>query len=338
VSRRAAPPDPPVQRAPLHRWVLRLGVSATVLAVLLFILPWEEVRSAASQLTIGIFAIALAGFVAAHLIGAVKWWIMLRASTGGTSLGAAQTVGCYGSGLFANLFLPTVVGGDVVRAALAARALGRTEAVVAGSVADRVIDMAALAVLVAVGGLFAGGVVTGWGAPLLVLLAVVLLAGAAVLVPLLFRRPLSRWPLRIRRRVGRTLLALRHLRRRPGPAAAAFILALVVQSTLIVVTAWLGAAVGAEAPLWAWFVAWPLAKAAGMLPITVGGLGVRDAALAALLVPFGVPLAIGFTASLAWDAVLIAGALLGGLTGLILRPGARERAVPGPRVSTLSTE
>jgi uncharacterized membrane protein YbhN (UPF0104 family) len=58
-----------------------------------------------------------------------------------------------------------------------------------------------------------------------------------------------------------------------------------------------------------------------MLPLTFGGLGVRDATLATLLVPFGVPAAFGLVASLAWNTVLIGGALLGGVLWWIVRPG-----------------
>jgi glycosyltransferase 2 family protein len=36
--------------------------------------------------------------------------------------------------------------------------------------------------------------------------------------------------------------------------------------------------------------AWPLAKIAAVVPITQGGIGVREAALVVLLAPFGAPL------------------------------------------------
>jgi hypothetical protein len=49
-----------------------------------------------------------------------------------------------------------------------------------------------------------------------------------------------------------------------------------------------------------------------MLPVSLGGLGVRDAALTTLLVPFGVPAAFGLVASLAWNTVLIGGTVIAG--------------------------
>lgn len=316
--------------------LLRLAVSAGVLTLLLFLLPWHQVVEAASRMTVPLYAGALTGFIAAHALGSLKWRMMMAASGGGTRLPLRDTAGCYGAGLFSNLFLPTVVGGDVVRAGLAARALGRTEAVVFGSVADRLIDFMALGLLLAGGVAVAGAEITGWAGPLAGILGIIAIGAGAFLVPLAIRRPLKRWPRRFRRRIGRSMVALRHLRRRPRTAAMALAMSLTMQSTFILISAWLGHAVGAHAPLWAWFTVWPLAKVAGMLPVTLGGLGVRDAALASLLVPFGVPAAFGLVASLAWNAVLIGGAGLGGVLWWALRPG--RRPVPGSRHANPTNE
>ncbi|MEX2529310.1 MAG: lysylphosphatidylglycerol synthase transmembrane domain-containing protein [Gemmatimonadota bacterium] len=321
------PPGPPSEDHPGRNGKLlaaRLLVSAAILGLLFLILPWEEIAEAARRMTLSLYAAALLGFVAAHALGGTKWRIMMTASGGGARLPIRDTVGCYGAGLFSNLFLPTVVGGDVVRAGLAARAMGRRpEAVIFGSVADRLIDFASLALLLAGGAFIAGAEIAGWAGPAGGIFGVVALGAGLLFVSLVLRRPLDRWPRRLRRRIGRSLVALRHLGRRPGTALIALGLSLVMQSMFIVISAWLGHAVGAHAPLWAWFLVWPLAKFAGMLPVTLGGLGVRDAALASLLVPFGVPLAVGLVASLAWNAVLIGGALLGGLLWWRLKPGRR---------------
>jgi len=321
---------PPAPDAPPRRWRrmgIRLSVSVGLLALLVFLLPWDEVVAAASRMTVPLYVGALVAFLAAHSIGAVKWRVLIAASGRNVHLGPRDTAGCYGAGLFSNLFLPTVVGGDVVRAALAMKSVGSPEAVILGSMADRLIDFAALGLLIGGGALFAGSEMAGWSGPFLGILAIVALGSALLLAPLILRRPLDRWPPRFRGHIARGLVALRHLGRRPGAALLALTISLLMQSALITIAAWLGDAVGALAPLWAWFLAWPLAKAAGMLPVSFGGLGVRDAALASLLVPFGVPAAIGLVASLAWQTVMIGAALIGGLVWWLVRPGSRTPAV-----------
>jgi uncharacterized membrane protein YbhN (UPF0104 family) len=87
----------------------------------------------------------------------------------------------------------------------------------------------------------------------------------------------------------------------------------------------LGAACGLHLPLWAWLFAWPLAKLASMVPVSLGGLGVREAALVSLLVPFGADAASVVAAGLAFEAVIIIGGLIGGLISLLLSSGMVDR-------------
>jgi uncharacterized membrane protein YbhN (UPF0104 family) len=65
-------------------------------------------------------------------------------------------------------------------------------------------------------------------------------------------------------------------------------------------------------PVRLWLFAYPLAKLAAVLPVTQGGIGVREVAFAAVLLPLGIQPAAAVAASLAWEVVLVAGGLLGG--------------------------
>lgn len=318
----------------MKTWLKAL-VSFGVLAVLLFALPWGEVRESASRLTAGTWAGVLAVFLAGHALGTAKWRLILNAGRSG--LERVDAVRCYAAGLFANLCLPSIVGGDVLRAALAGKATGRPEAAVLGGIADRLVDVLGLGLIMGAGGLAARGALPGWGGQLLVLLIVLGAGGGVGLLAVALRRPLARWPRRLRRPIGRSLVALRRLARSPGAAATALVAAILIQSAFVLVNAWLGRAIGIDVPLAVWFVAWPMAKLAGLLPVSLGGLGVRDATLAALLVPVGVPAARGVVASLLWQTVLIAGGLIAGLVWWRLgRRGDARRPAPvsAPRPAT----
>jgi len=190
---------------------------------------------------------------------------------------------------------------------------------------DRLSDMIALALLAAGGGLLSRGQLTGWTAQLLSFGLVLGLGVTLVGVPLLVRRPIRRWPPRLRRPVARSLVALRRLWRQPAVFARGLILSLAIQGSFVLLNAWIGRSVGIDVPLAVWFLTWPLAKTAGLLPISLGGLAVREASLATLLLPFGVPAAQAVVASLLWQTVLIAGGLLGGLIWLVL---SRVRHLP----------
>ena len=295
---------------------LRISVSVGLLALLVVLVPWAEARDAVRRLPPSLWVLVWLGFIAGHALSVVKWRLFVNA--GHARLGFRDAVQCYSAGLFANLCLPSIVGGDVLRAVLATRFTRRPEAAFLGGVLDRLTDMLGLSLLVGVGGLVAGRVLPGWGGQAL---QVGLLVGMALIglsLPLILRRPLVRWPRKFRRPIGRGLVAVRRLARNPGTAALALGLSLAIQSSFVLLNRGLGEAIGIQVPLAVWFLVWPLAKVASLMPISLGGLAVREATLAALLAPFGVPFAVGVVCSLLWQTVLIAGGLVGGLTWLVL--------------------
>ena len=312
---------------------LKATISVGLLALLFILLPWDQVRTAVTRMSGRIWLGVLVVFATGHLVGVQKWRLLISASRG--RLRYPDAVRCYGAGLFANLCLPSIVGGDVLRAVLAGRETGRMEAVFLAGIMDRVIDVATLALLIAAGALFARNALPGWSGEVLTAALAVSVAIGLFALPLVLRRPLASWPKRLRRPVGRALVALRHMAQNPAKAVVAVVLSIAIQSTFVVLNIWIGSAIGIHLALPLWFMAWPLAKVAGLMPISLGGLAVRDATFGALLVPLGVPMAQGVVAALVWQTVMIAGGLLGGLTWWALsrrRPAGaswRELAAPG---------
>jgi len=75
-----------------------------------------------------------------------------------------------------------------------------------------------------------------------------------------------------------------------------------------------------------WLFAWPLAKLAALLPLTQGGMGVREAVLVALLLPFGAASSLTLAAGLIWEGIIIAGGLISGLVAFSLRRIFRENS------------
>ena len=296
-------------------WI-KVAVSTTLLGLIFILLPWAKVWEALRQLPPEAWVAVWICFILGHTVGVAKWRLFVNA--GRASLRFADAAQCYSAGLFANLCLPSIVGGDVLRMAMAGKMTRRPEAALWGGVLDRLTDITALAILVAGGGLLARHQLPGWGQQLFLVGMVLAVAAAMISVPLVLRRPIKKWPRKIRRPVARSLVALRQLRRRPSTALTGLALSVLIQSIFVLLNAWLGRSIGVDASLSVWFLVWPLAKIASLMPISLGGLAVREASLAALLAPFGVPLALGVLASLLWQSVLIAGGLVGGLVWLAL--------------------
>ncbi len=279
-----------------------------------------------------LWLLVVAGYFATHLIASTKWRLVVN--LGGAGLSFAQAARCYFAGLFSTLFLPTLVGGDVVRAGLAFR-LGRSKAgVLLGGVLDRTIDLVALTCLAGVGALLIPRALGPHTRRIFFLLAtacaVVLLLVALAFLAL----PARRFSYRMRRRLVRLRLAVRSTARRPQYVFVAFLLSLIVQTSFILLTVRVAVAGHLLLPFRAWLFAWPLAKISALLPVSQAGIGVREAALAGLLVPFGVHAAVVVGVGLVWETVIIAGGLVAGLVSFWLGRMAAART-PAPKPSSL---
>lgn len=322
-------------RKPLRtprQWLLlfaRWAAAALILALLIHFLPFAPLRAALARIPWTRFVAVLIFYLVALCGGTLKWHVVVNSA--GARLPFAGSAQCYTSGLFGDLFLPSVIGGDVARLAVGIAQSANPAAVVTGNVADRFLDLASQLTLVCVGLLLLPGSLpaTLRTPGRRVLLAVGL--GVVVLLLLLWalHRPLMRRrSFRTRRRVAQVRHAIRMLVRRPQKLALGWLLGISVQGTYVLLTALLAVACDLNLPLKVWLFAWPLAKIAAVVPLTQGGIGVREAALVALLAPFGAPAALVLATGIVWEGIIIAGAMLAGLTALLLRRASALRPAP----------
>lgn len=304
------------------KWILRLVGTAVVLALIAWWLPFDDLVAAMGQVPALAWPAAILAYLLLHLVGTVKWHGLVNAAGGGLAFrDAAQA---YYWGLFGNLFLPSIVGGDVVRAGMAMQRTASRSALILGSLLDRVQDVIGLGVLAGVGALLSPRALDeGSRQVFLTFIVLVAVGGLSGLVALRFF-PVRRLPFKVRRILVRVRQALRATAQRPGALVTAFVLGLGLQLGLIALNAALGVAVGIDAPAYVWLFVWPLAKIAGLTPLTQGGIGVREAALAALFTPFGVPAVQAVAAGLVFQMVLLSGGLVSGGLAVLLRSLARN--------------
>jgi len=307
------------------RALLHYGGSALALAVLFRFLPGRQVLHALGKLPAGLWVAVIAGYLATHLLGVGKWRLMVN--TAGAGLNYLQAARCYFAGLFGTLFLPSLIGGDVVRVALAMR-YGRTKAgVLLGSFLDRILDFTALVLLAALGALLAPTALERESRRVFLWVGAAAIAGLALVAIAAALIPFRRLSFRMRRRAVSLRRAARSMAKRPRAAVAALTIGIVSQLSFISLSVALAEACGLRLVFRAWLFAWPIAKLSAAIPVTQGGIGVREAALAGLLAPFGAPPALTVAAGLAWEAVVISGALIGGAFALAVgREMSRSRA------------
>lgn len=296
--------------------LLHYGGSALVLFLLFRFLSGRQIWHTLETLPRYLWIFVLIGYVATHCIGVTKWRLMVAVA--GSGMTWIQAARCYFAGLFGSLFLPSLIGGDLVRAGMAMR-IGRSKAgVLLGSLVDRSVDLVALAFLAGIGALLLPGSLDPKDRRIFLLLAGIGFVGTLIAAAIAAFLPARRFSYRMRRRFVRMRIAARSMVRRPGAVLAALILALSAQIVFIVLNIALAEACGLHLPFRVWLFAWPLAKLSAAIPITQGGIGVREAALAALLLPFGAPAILSVAAGIAWEAVVIGGGIVAGLTSFLM--------------------
>ena len=303
----------------MSAWFIRLCISALLLALIFHLVPFEDVWAAARRISPLLWLGALGLFLAGHAATAAKWRILI-----GDGISYRQAFRAHLAGLAANLALPSVAGGDVVRAGLVMKHTHDKGRLAMGSLADRLLDTLGLVLIALASAWLAwrsrldSDIWLGW--PLLGLL--VLVAGCLVAALALDRFASRREPSgKLMRLLTKMIHSGAELARSPARLLLCLAISMAVQCLFVGINIAFAEAAHVEAPVAAWFFAWTTAKIIAIAPISLGGLGVREASMAALLTPFGADPAQVVAIGLVWQSVLYVSGFIGFLVQL-QRPAA----------------
>jgi len=274
--------------------VLRMAVSAAMLAVLISRVPREELSNLwrdwdPARITWLLTALGLtAGSV---LLAALRWRQVLKAL--GLRVRTHRLLSLHLAGLFVSNFLPSTIGGDVLRVRRLSRQTDDPPAAFASVIIERLTGWLVLPMLTITGllvnpsllrlGAASSTALILVGTTLLLVLAVVYIAEHDRV-----GRRLQGSSGAIRRQLAAVHLGLSHLRDHPRDLRRLVGIGISYQTTLVVATAMAGRAVGIDLGPTAWLAFAPAVLIAQVFPLSVGGLGIREGALVLFLGPLGV--------------------------------------------------
>jgi glycosyltransferase 2 family protein len=263
----------------------RVAVEAVVSVALLVLLLWlahpARIWDTLSQTRLRWFLPAVAVTVATVPMMAWRWKLLLSAKRLPTPLGWLTRT--YFVALFAGQFLPAAIGGDAVRAVELGRRSHDAPEAVASVLIDRMVGVVSLVALALLA--FAAGGHSAGGAEVIVAESVFGLA-AVVILALLFSSGLRGLAARtLEPRIeGRQLAAgqrfydaLHAYRDQRATLAAVCGLAVVVQALRIGTIWMLVKALDLHVSLESVFATGPVLFAALILPVSLNGIGVREA-------------------------------------------------------------
>src|SRR5260370_18071981 len=140
------------QRNPYIAFALRAGVGVAVVAILLWHYDARPIFRRLRGESPILVAAAVVLFLAGQVMSAYRWYLLARLNHIGGPY--REYLAYYFSGMFTNLFVPGLVGGDAARAVYLGRKENRLGESIASVVADRGVGLLALFWLAAICALF----------------------------------------------------------------------------------------------------------------------------------------------------------------------------------------
>jgi uncharacterized membrane protein YbhN (UPF0104 family) len=299
---------PTRRHGPWVKWA-RLAVSVALVAVLLTKFDAGELVPSDRSLpgTLAFLFSGIALMAGSFVLASWRWQRVLAVF--GAAVPMRTLLKHYLAGQFVGNALPSTVGGDVLRVSRLTRDTGSREIAFGSVVIERLTGFFALPVLTFVGFLIRPdlldrgrswiAVAVGGGA--LLILGVILLFAASPRLAGRFKDH-ENWM----RYIGIVHVGVDRLRRDPRGTWAALGAALAYQMTVVASVYCAVHTIGLTIPNAAVLAFVPAVAMVQVLPISIfGGLGVREAMLALLLHPLGVPTSQAIAVGLLWYAMTL---------------------------------
>jgi hypothetical protein len=313
--------DEDVPRQSIARRVLVELLKVVVSVGLLYLLLgrtdlsrlWKHVRGASPAWLVA----ALALYLVMVLLSGWRWRLLLNAQH--IQVPFRRLINSYLVATFFNNFLPSNIGGDVIRIKDIAGQAGSKTLATTVVLMDRVLGLLGLLCIAAIGASAAGR--TGGHPPVLASMlwlafgAGLAISAAAVLLPGGVARLLS--PLRlvhqewVGERIGRLTGALTRFRNAPRALATCLLGALLVQAVLVAFYVAIVLSMGIPISVWHLAVIVPVSFVVQMAPVSLNGFGVREATFTYYFSRIGLPIESALVVSFMGAGLIILFSLSG---------------------------
>lgn len=248
---------------------LKLAVSLVLLAFSLHLIRLGQLADNLRGARLGPLGISALLLFISGFAGASSWFFILRVRI--RHIRFRDVLSVHWTGMFFNTFLPSNVGGDVVKGCLMAQGKNATGFVVASVLLDRLLNLGLLLIIGLFSLLYAMGhrVVASVFLGMTLVSIVAAIRFAQLMLPRLGQGASTG-------KISRFISPVCELTASPAALLPALLAASVSQSLKIWQNAFVIYAVGLNLPSrYVWFVI-PLFGIVSALPISIGGLGVRE--------------------------------------------------------------
>jgi uncharacterized membrane protein YbhN (UPF0104 family) len=293
----------PSDKAPGSPWgklALRAGLSALIVGMLCYKVNWASLGRVFDEMHLGLTLLAFIVIQIGQSFSSWRWKVIAEPLGFKASYGRFRSL--FYIGTFFNLFLPTSVGGDAIRAWMLSGGKGKRLSAFSTVIADRVSGVTAMLVMACIASFTPMGELHWW-----IPLAPWGLLGGLLLIMALLPK--------LKQYNSKIALLSEGLGWEQGRWTTwwqGLGLSFIVQSMATLQVILLGIALALPVPWHAYLVVVPLVTLLTMFLPSLNGIGVREAGLFLLFQPYGISEAQGIALGMAWFALSIGIGLIGG--------------------------
>ena len=307
----------------LWSYLLRLVLSITLFWAALQLVDWPGARQMLITINGGWLALHFLCLLIERVLSCWKWHGLLAAK--GTNVSPLKLFFITLIGKFWGMFLPSSIGVDVARGYYLYRYTGRGADSVSSVIVDKIIAVWAILLIGSIGIVVYGQLVDGARIGLYLFL---IMAITAAILYLALRKEVAQWvTTRLPRYLGNTVgTALQKLyssllayQEYPGALVKCFLLGLLMQFTRVLIAWTMAIALGIEIPFIYYFMFIPVSMILIMIPVSVGGFGVREGILVVLFSLAGFSTTDAFALGFGISLTDMVSSLFGGLIYLFVK-------------------
>ena len=308
------------------RSLLQILLSVTLLAFLLRNAGLSDVLQTLQNISLRWYIPAFLLFVLNIIIRASRWFVLLNSLNERPSFFFLLYL--YFVGFFANNFIPSGFGGDVVKVITLRQEYGRGAEALSSVLMDRITGLmgsALIALAALLWNIFSHAAQTELSPIMWIVITLIALGIPTAFLIVRWRNPfdmLVAWQpavQKIPKFEKMTALAETVHRYSPRTLLNALLITIPFTLSLVMVQFSIARALYVDLPLSIFFLFVPLIAIINLLPIAFNGLGTREAVYQFLFVPIGVGTADAIAMSLAFYLLRVSVGLIGGLVFALQR-------------------
>ena len=259
------------------------------IVLIVFLLTKLGLRDVADQFATANFwwiIVGVIAFVLSNILGSLQWYLLMK--TQGIEIPLLQAISYYHVGLFFNNFLIGYVGGDAIRIYDISKVSGKSSQAISTVFFDRLIGFVMLTTLALIAAIAWRNIFHS--TTVIVIIVIIFLCWIISFVVLFNERFAQKigwifqfvFPRKIKNKIKEIYSSINSFKHKKKTLNQVLIISVFVQTFRILVHFFAALSVGIHAQIQYFFIFVPVIALLSSLPISIGGIGVRESSGVAL--------------------------------------------------------